>query len=364
MASSTTMRPARRVAHHLVCCQQRRSLTVSAPRRSQQLTAKDAADRMMSDFGGKSVTRRQLIDGNQLQKLALTLGRPQLGGPGGLDVSEAAPPAGTPVPPGYHLVYFTPDGVEAQLGADGTDRSFNAPSPFSRRMWAGGVMRWPGAAADSSSKNSPVLRVGDMAEERTRLISATAKKSRSAGEMVLVEVEKEFWTPRGLALVDQRSWIFRPELDPNAQMEPPKTLLNANTRAPTEITDLADEKNGNGPARQFRWSPTGLFRFSALTFNGHKIHYNEEWTQRVEAHPGLVVHGPLNLINMLDYWRDVHGAGRIPHSISYRAMSPVYAGETYLVRTEGSDDTGEGKIWDVLVDKNGVVCMKGQVLSK
>lgn len=358
------MRPARRVAHHLICCQ-RRSFTLSGPLRTQQLTAKDAAARMMDDFGGKSVTRRQLIDANQLQKLALTLGRPQLAT--GVDVSEAPPPQGTPVPPGYHLVYFTPDGVEAQLGRDGTDRTFNAPSPFTRRMWAGGIMTWPGAGSSSSAgKNSPLLRVGDVAEERTRLLSATAKRSRSAGEMVLVEVEKEFWTPRGLALVDRRSWVFRPELDlTGAEMEKPKALLNANARAPTEVVDLAGEEDGQGaPVRQFRWSPTGLFRFSALTFNGHKIHYNEDWTQRVEGHPGLVVHGPLNLINMLNYWRDVHGDGKNPHSISYRAMSPVYAGETYLVRTEGSDDTAEGRVWDVLVDKNGVVCMKGQVLSK
>ena len=97
MASTTTMRPAQRVASRFICCQ-RRTFTVSATHRSQ-LTAKDAADRLMHDFGGKSVSRRQLIDGNQLQKMALTLNRPQLSG---VDVSEDAPPDGTPVPPGYH----------------------------------------------------------------------------------------------------------------------------------------------------------------------------------------------------------------------------------------------------------------------
>lgn len=192
----------------------------------------------MSDFGGKSVSRRQLIDANQLQKLALTLGRPQLGG--GVDVSEVAPPEGTPVPAGYHLVYFTPNGLEEELGADGTDRTFNAPSPFTRRMWAGGTMKWP--EAGNHSKNSPLLRVGDVAEERTKLLSATPKKSRSAGEMVLVEVEKEFWTPRGLALTDQRSWVFRPELDPNVKIEPPKAL-DANTRGPTVIEEIQVENS-------------------------------------------------------------------------------------------------------------------------
>jgi hydroxyacyl-ACP dehydratase HTD2-like protein with hotdog domain len=194
----------------------------------------------MSEFGGKSMTRRQLLDGNQLQKLALPLGRPRIGA---VDISEDAPPTGTPVHPGYHLVYFTPNGLEDELGADGTDRTFNAPSPFTRRMWAGGTMKWPGIGNESSRENSPLLRVGDVAEERTRLVSATAKRSRSAGEMVLVEVEKEFWTPRGLALVDQRLWIFRPELGPGAEAEAPKPPkpLDVNICGSTEIKEVAGE---------------------------------------------------------------------------------------------------------------------------
>src|SRR5690606_34038291 len=106
-----------------------RTFSISAPQcySVRQHTARDAADRLMSEFGGKSVTRRQLLDGNQLQKLALTLGRPRIGA---VDISEDAPPTGTPVPPGYHLIYFTPNGVEGDLGADGTDRTFNPPSPF------------------------------------------------------------------------------------------------------------------------------------------------------------------------------------------------------------------------------------------
>lgn len=84
----------------------------------------------------------------------------------------------------------------------------------------------------------------------------------------------------------------------------------------------------------------------------------------MEGHLGLVVHGPLNLINMLNYWRDIHGSGNDPHTVSYRAMSPVYAGETYQLRTAGVNEGTDGKSWDVLVDKKGVVCMKGRVLSK
>lgn len=164
---------------------------------------------MRDAFQGQTRTLRQALDGHQLQKLSLALGRPRLH-PGGPDLAAAAapsspPPAGTPLPPGYHLGYFAPAAAEADLGADGTDRTFNAPAPFSRRMWAGGAMRWAPAGGGG------LLRVGDAVEERTRLVGAEAKRSRGGGgEMVLVEVEKEFWGPGGLALVDRRSWVFRP----------------------------------------------------------------------------------------------------------------------------------------------------------
>ncbi|KAH7249478.1 hypothetical protein B0J15DRAFT_400484 [Fusarium solani] len=308
MTKSIHLRQAGRIAHAASC--QRRGLTVSS--HLQKATAADAASYLLENFADKSVVRRQLIDANQLQKLALTLGRPNLNG---TDVSENAPVAGTPVPPGYHLAYFTPNGTEGGLGADGTDRTFNASAPFTRRMWAGGKMQW------SEPSSGALLRVGDEVEERTRLLSAVPKKSRSAGEMVLVEVEKEFWGPKGLALTDRRSWVFRPEIDLNAVKEPPKPLENV-TRGPSSVKDL---------------------------------------TTKSEDHAGLVVHGPLNLINLLNYWRDIHGNGEGPRDIKYRAMSPLYAGETYSIRTDGVRDAEGGKVWDVLVEKNGTVCMKSEI---
>lgn len=206
-----------------------RQFSSSACRR--QGTAQDAASRLLDTFAGKTVSRRQLIDGNQLQKLSLTLGRPSIGTH---NITERAPPAGAPVPPGYHLVYFTPDGLEEDLGLDGSDRTYNAVAPFSRRMWAGGKMQWP--------SNDAAIRVGDEVEERTTLLSATAKKSRSAGEMVLVEVEKELEGPRGIAIVDRRSWVFRPEVDLSkaAEVKAPRQTM----RGPTSIEDVAGNECG------------------------------------------------------------------------------------------------------------------------
>ncbi len=335
------------------------------------VSAAEAAARLLEAHGHSDavVRRRQLIDANQLAKLALTLGRTSVGGVSlAQDASSEAPasalPAGTPVPPGYHLVYFTPDGVEADLGLDGTDRSFNAPAPFSRRMWAGGAMAWRVAPLGREG-----LRVGDEVEERTRLVSATPKTSRNGSEMVLVEVDKELWSPRGLAVVDRRSWIFRPAV--GASSGPPTALPTLPALpAPPAHTTIQDETDASGAlTRSFVWSPVGLFRFSALTFNGHMIHYNEDWARRVESHPGLVVHGPLNLINLLDYWQDAHGSrlGRPVRRIAYRAVAPLYAGEAYRVRTkatrktEGSPDPKE-PVWDVVAEKDGKPCMVAEIV--
>ncbi|KAH7305932.1 hypothetical protein B0I35DRAFT_483681 [Stachybotrys elegans] len=312
-----------------------RALTSTSLVRSSRITASEAAARLLDSFAGAAITRRHFIDPNQLQKLSLTLCRTAVGGH---DITDEPPPMGTPLPPGHHLVYFTPNGTEAELGLDGSDKTFNPVSPFTRRMWA-----------------------GDQVEERTRLLSAVPKKSKSTGEMVLVEVEREFWGPQGLALADKRSWVFRPEVTVHADSVAAQPRpLQIDEHLPTQIEDMAEADNST-PVRRLRWSPVGLFRFSALTFNGHKIHYNPDWTRTVEGHPGVVVHGPLNLINMLDYWRDIHGEQADLSDITYRAMAPIYAGEEYDIRTAGVEEVGDQQTYTILVEKQGNVCMKAEI---
>ncbi|KAL6884472.1 hypothetical protein GGI43DRAFT_389073 [Trichoderma evansii] len=313
--------------------------------RSASTSTSDVAQRLLDQHKGRVTTRQQVLDGNQLQKLSLTLNRPHLHP--GLDVSEIAPANGTALPPGYHLVYFTPNGTELELGSDGTDRSFNAPAPFTRRMWAGGRMQW--------TKGRP-LRVGEKVEERTTLLAAEAKKSRGGTEMIVVTVEKEFWGTQGLSVVDQRSWIFRTELpEPSKKTTVPTHLVTDQTNFET----IQHSPTGF-PERQMTWSPISLFRFSALTFNAHRIHYDAAWSQGVEHHPGLVVHGPLNLINLLDYWRDVHAVdGAEPNEITYRALSPLYSGENYEVKTSHVTQS-RGKV-EISITNKGTLCMKGVI---
>ncbi|KAI1358515.1 hypothetical protein F5Y08DRAFT_321678 [Xylaria arbuscula] len=365
-------------------------------RHQHTVSASEAAKDMWNRFKGTKQVREQILDENQLQKLSYTLGRrtlyndrePYFDDALGKNImvpnmkqdlrtidkdlvsSHYAPVKVIAIPQGYHLVYFTPDGVEGELGPDGTDVTYNAPAPFTRRMWAGGRMRWatdePGAQwqdilrRDTRGQDVKLV-VGDWVRETTTLRSVTPKVGRNGGEMLLVEVRKDFETDRGLALVDERSWIFRPEsMDASPAAE--HRLRDAVITGPSTVRDLFPGEEEKGyHRRELRWSPTGLFRFSALTFNGHKIHYDPAWTAAVEGHPGCVVHGPLNLICMLDYWRDhcptdAHPAVR---EVKYRALAPVYAGETYEIKAE---KIGENE-WEVLVRKEGRTCMMGQIIA-
>lgn len=301
---------------------------------------KDVAQKLLSEASRPPSVRRQYIDANQLQRLSLTLNRPSLY----LDLSVTdqwgGPPAGTKVPPGYHLAYFTPAFLPQDLGPDGADISYNPPAPFTRRMWAGGKLVW--------QKDNP-LRVGDEAMEFTKLVSSQPKRTRSGEEMIVVGVEKTFENEKGLVLVDRRDWVFRLPLSQAASFPLPGN---------NEGFSLPELEKPSTKSRDFLQTPISLFRFSALTFNAHMIHYSPAWCREVEGHPTIVVHGPLNLINMLDFWRDEkegEGGYAIPSSIQYRATAPFYAGEKYRALLEPGRGETHIRMW--ASDANGIARM-------
>lgn len=160
------------------------------------ISATEAAEEILQRFGRKPISiRKQYLDGNQLQLLSLTLGRPKLHN--GLSVLKEAPPSNSFIPAGYHLAYFTPSQLEQDLGADGSDRAVNPLAPFTRRMWAGGNLEW-------NQDPEQMLRVGQTVTEVTKILAAEPKKLKDGNEMILVSVEKQFQTKKGLALVDRR----------------------------------------------------------------------------------------------------------------------------------------------------------------
>ncbi|EDU41533.1 hypothetical protein A1F94_001899 [Pyrenophora tritici-repentis] len=315
-------------------------LFTSACRR--QASASEACSELLTRFqNGPISIRKQVLDANQLQLLSITLNHT----PSSFNPS----PNGTPVPPGYHLVYFTPSIIESELGLDGTDRTVNPLSPYTRRMWAGGELTW-------KQDRTALLRVGQEVKETTKLLSAEPKSLKNGGEMLVVGVEKTFSNDHGIALTDQRNWVFQRELTPENPVKAPP-------RPPEKPLPIGSNQ------RDFCQTPISLFRFSALTFNGHKIHYLPEWCREVEGHRNAVVHGPLNLVNMLDFWRDTSKSGdteAVPKSISYRAMSPLYVDEPYRILLEKTA-TKEGERetdghWQLGIwDSYGKQSMKGTI---
>ena len=275
------------------------------------------------------IVRKQFLDANQLQRLSLTLNRPRLYQRAEI-LEDNVPLNGTPLPPGYHLAYFTPASLPGHLGRDGTDISFSPAEPFTRRMWAGGRLNW---------EKGNALCIGDEAIETTNLVSAELKVTRAGEEMIVVGVEKTFENARGLALVDRRDWVFRKQL----LETPPSQDYSVSTGNDDARLPLPDTLQ---KSRDFLQTAVSLFRFSALTFNAHMIHYSRPWCRDVEGHRDIVVHGPLNLINMLDFWRDEQVDDfMVPKSIRYRATAPFYAGENYRALLEKDADTTSIKLW-------------------
>lgn len=136
----------------------------------------------------------------------------------------------------------------------------------------------------------------------------------------------------------------------------------------TEASASSIFTEGNIHSKTFVQSPVTLFRFSALTFNPHKIHYSLPWARDVEGHRDIVVHGPLNLISILDLWRDIQAKGKksvrdtmevVPLSVSYRATSPLYAGDEYKIVLEEDGDLAKVQI----LGPGGVVAMKAEIQS-
>ena len=171
------------------------------------------------------------------------------------------------------------------------------PPPFPRRMWAGGEIVFHDA-----------LQVGDVVERVSRITDITAKEGRS-GALCFVTLLHEYSTRRGLALRDRQDLVYR------------KKALGPAGAA-------RDAAGSDGVAiRRVDPDAVLLFRYSALTFNAHRIHYDAPYARNVEGYPGLVVHGPLQATLLLQ--AAARHAGRPPRRFTYRATSALFAGTPF-----------------------------------
>ena len=201
----------------------------------------------------------------------------------------------TTLPPLWHWLYFLPSARESELGPDGHPRrgSFLPPVPLPRRMWAGGQLEL-----------IQPLRLGDVIERLSTIDDVTVKSGRS-GELCFVRVRHEVICARGLALREFHDIVYRPNPEPGAPVAAGEQAPDATWSERIVPDDVL------------------LFRYSALTFNGHRIHYDRRYVTGVEGYPGLIVHGPL-LATLLAGLGGRQFTGREPKSFTFRALKPVF----------------------------------------
>jgi 3-methylfumaryl-CoA hydratase len=220
-------------------------------------------------------------------------------------LDQPAPPhaPGDPLPPLWHGFHLLDHPAQSELGEDGhpTHGRFLPPLPDRRRMFAGGRLE----------VRDP-LRVDEVVTRRSSLVSATPKSGRS-GAMVLVTVRHEFTRDGELAVVEEQDFAYR--------SQPAGTARGLAPAAPAET---AEQPPGEWQLR-LEASPALLFRFSALTYNTHRIHYDHPYVTGVEGYPGLVVHGPLLALLLLELPRRFAPDRRVTE-FSYRLLRPAFAG--------------------------------------
>jgi 3-methylfumaryl-CoA hydratase len=243
-----------------------------------------------------------------------------------MEIGEPKP--GEAAPFTVHWCLAQPVFPMSELGPDGHPArgGFLPPVPLPRRMWAGGELEF-----------LDPLRVGDQAVRTSRIADVTMKTG-STGALCFVSVEHVIATPRGPAIRERQDIVYR-------DMSTQPASAPAKPAAPP-------------PAARHRESHMAdavlLFRYSALTFNGHRIHYDRDYVTRVEGYPGLVFHGPMQAAFLVEFAAKLRG-GKAPAKFSYRGVQPLFEGSEFSVN---ANEAGAGlELWTA--NSAGQPTMKG-----
>ncbi len=261
------------------------------------------------EYIGKSETRGDEVWPRLIQGMAATLG---------VSVPETLPPL-------WHWMLFQDWVPPDQLGPDGHSRRGGFLPPvhdLPRRMWAGGRVTFRGA-----------LRPGE-AVSRTSTILAVTEKQGGSGRLVFVTVRHVIEGERGAAIEEEQDIVYR-------------GTEGAAVKAGAAVTDRVAA--GEGIVREVLPDPVLLFRYSALTGNGHRIHYDMDYVREVEGYPGLIVHGPLQAT-----WLAGLLAGREVRQFSFRGQRPAFHGAKLTLEAR---ETKDGVSLRSL-DPSGAVCMQ------
>ncbi|WP_332685075.1 FAS1-like dehydratase domain-containing protein [Bosea sp. (in: a-proteobacteria)] len=214
-------------------------------------------------------------------------------------------------PLALHWCLAPPIAPMAALGEDGhaAKGEFLPPVELPRRMWAGGRI-----------ETIAPLRTGDEVTRRSAIGDIAYKEGRS-GPLCFVAIDHEIVTPRGVALRERHNIVYREAASSGG--EPAPAPVPAEPR-PADLTWTVEA------------SPVLLFRYSAITFNGHRIHYDQPYATGVEGYAGLVVHGPIQATLILNLIATLNGGE--PIRLDYRGLAPLIAGEAFQVKAKRLPD--------------------------
>jgi len=222
------------------------------------------------------------------------------------------------LPPLWHWSYFLPTAPQNQLGPDGHPArgGFLPPVPLPRRMWAGSQIEFLAP-----------LRLGETTR-KTATVTDVALKQGKAGALVFVKVQHEVHDAKGtLLLRDAHDIVYREAPQPGEAPAAPQT-------PPADPAWTVEH----------RPDPTLLFRYSALTFNGHRIHYDFPYVTQVEGYADLVVHGPLIATLMLEAAQQ-HNPGRTVRAYRFKAVRPLVCNRLLRVRGHAAQADGTVNLW-------------------
>ncbi len=233
-------------------------------------------------------------------------------------LNHAAPlRAGSALPPLWHWIYFWSVAAQSELGPDGhpSRGKFLPPVPLPRRMWAGGRLSFEAPLVTDSA-----------AMRHSRIISVT-KKNGQRGSLAFVTVRHEISQNDVLTLIEEHDIVYRALAQPGAVAAMPKL-------APLE----------SAWSRTVHPDPVLLFRYSALTFNGHRIHYDRRHATQAEGYPGLIVHGPLIATLLVDLLLEQMPQARL-RSFDFRAISPLFDTAPFDICGQPSIDGSTVRLW-------------------
>jgi 3-methylfumaryl-CoA hydratase len=257
----------------------------------------------LTEWIGRTETRSDVVTAAPLVALAALLDR-----------DDPAPRDGDAAPPLAHWLYFLPAYRESEAGPDGhvLKGEFMPPVPLPRRMWAGSRLEFP----------RPLV-VGSKVERVSRIANVVPKHGRS-GPLVFVTVRHEVIDAGGLVVADEHDLVYRGA----------SALASKSTPA----------QRGAVWRREIHPDPVLLFRYSAVTFNSHRIHYDYPYATRVEGYPGLVVHGPLVATLLLDLLRR-----SIPEVVvkryTFRALKPLYDNANFFTCGVPDEASRTARLW-------------------